>query len=423
MNYNKLKVVKKCDNPKFAFLLVLFQMIFIYESMTTTNRWSKEFLVFFPLIVILFLFIWRVIIIRRKININVLLFLLITIFGKIFTCLLWGDFAADNIVFIAIISTSYMLYEILEIKTYWKQFCNVILVMCLFSFVATYILAPLNLENGLNLGETFKNQLGTPFFDFGFTYCVAWHGILRNQGYFREPGVFQIFLLLALVLLLFNNDTKTKKQKIFESIKVSIIVVSTITTMSNVGIPCLIFILLIYLVVNKKNKNKYLFVLCFLLIIIILISIITKNKIYDIFIERVFDTLNKNENMGSLGVRIEGPINILKELFSSPIKLLFGDSFVHGLNNVKLLNSVSKTDVTGTHLVIALGLGLPYGLFSMFLLYRFMCYFIDNRFMAITMSIIIFISMLTQNIIYNSFLWCINFYAVGTIKLKNHLRT
>ena len=82
------------------------------------------------------------------------------------------------------------------------------------------------------------------------------------------------------------------------------------------------------------------------------------------------------------------------------------------------MNVISKTDVTGTHLVIALGLGLPYGIYCVFLLYRFMQNFLKKKIICILFCVIIIISMMSQNIIYNTFLWCIHFYSFAKTELN-----
>jgi hypothetical protein len=89
---------------------------------------------------------------------------------------------------------------------------------------------------------------------------------LRNTGLFREPGVFQIFLNLALAFHLFCSNRANIK-------KVIIYVVAIITTTSTTGFIALALLFCAYLVYKNPNikKNSVTWVL---LVITIIVSIL-----------------------------------------------------------------------------------------------------------------------------------------------------
>ena len=71
--------------------------------------------------------------------------------------------------------------------------------LCLYSLVTMYILKGIALDGKLRVPYVY-NSVGGQFYNFGLAFVVPdkfWH---RNYGIFREPGVYQYFLILGLYL-------------------------------------------------------------------------------------------------------------------------------------------------------------------------------------------------------------------------------
>ena len=79
------------------------------------------------------------------------------------------------------------------------------------------------------------------------TRSHGFDGYLRNFGIFREPGVYQIFLNIAILFVLFCGE-KLKRKKT----KLVILVLTILTTFSTAGIIITSLLLLIYCIVNLK---------------------------------------------------------------------------------------------------------------------------------------------------------------------------
>lgn len=80
-----------------------------------------------------------------------------------------------------------------------KIYVVLLVVLGIYSIFATYVLRKLAMA-GMIQPAVFENSKGWEFFDFVFAYAVNlkyWH---RNCGVFREPGVYQFFVLLAVYL-------------------------------------------------------------------------------------------------------------------------------------------------------------------------------------------------------------------------------
>ena len=80
-----------------------------------------------------------------------------------------------------------------------KIYVVLLVVLGIYSIFATYVLRKLAMT-GVIQPAVFENSKGWKFFDFVFAYAVDLKYWNRNCGIFREPGVYQFFVLLAVYL-------------------------------------------------------------------------------------------------------------------------------------------------------------------------------------------------------------------------------
>ena len=80
-----------------------------------------------------------------------------------------------------------------------KIYVVLLVVLGIYSIFATYVLRKLAMT-GVIQPAVFENSQGWQFFDFVFAYAVKLKYWNRNCGIFREPGVYQFFVLLAVYL-------------------------------------------------------------------------------------------------------------------------------------------------------------------------------------------------------------------------------
>ena len=80
-----------------------------------------------------------------------------------------------------------------------KYYVVILVALCLYSILATYCLKYLARAGFLN-PPIFYNSNEWKFMDFKFAYTVYTRTWYRNFGIFREPGVYQFFVLLAVYL-------------------------------------------------------------------------------------------------------------------------------------------------------------------------------------------------------------------------------
>ena len=75
-----------------------------------------------------------------------------------------------------------------------------------------------------------------------------WGALPRNYGMFAEPGIYQVYLVFALMMLLYGDFDK-------KGLKVTIFLVSMITTFSTTGYIVTICLFLYYFLTNYKISN------------------------------------------------------------------------------------------------------------------------------------------------------------------------
>lgn len=148
-----------------------------------------------------------------------------------------------------------------------KIYVTIITVLSAYSVVATYFLRLLP-DSGLLLVPEFYNANDVAFYNFGLSFVSQSYVKNRNFGIFREPGVYQYFLLLALFL---NNFTvswqKVSKQWLINGI-LAVTMLTTLATGGFVELGIFAVILFFYKKLYRSRKA------CIVVIVGILIGAI-----------------------------------------------------------------------------------------------------------------------------------------------------
>lgn len=99
----------------------------------------------------------------------------------------------------------------------------------LFSMLATYVLRRLP-DSGLLSVPVFENSKGIPFYNFFFSYVSVSYDKNRNFGIFREPGVHQYFILLALFLNNYMAAWNKERTMWLVNVALAAVMLSTLAT-------------------------------------------------------------------------------------------------------------------------------------------------------------------------------------------------
>lgn len=218
---------------------------------------------------------------------------------------------------------------------------------------------------------------------------------IRSYGIFREPGIFAIFLLFALYILLFEK-ANYKIRYVF------IYVIAIILTFSTTGYLLLGMMLLVYIIMKRDtNKVNKTFLLIASLTALISMLILTDLLYSD---SRVFDKLN-SLTTGSAGARIDSFFMNFRILLDYP---LFGAG-AYKVSDLFLENSMKHNTNT------FLGMFSSYGvIFSGIVLYSY--YFFlkqkNNIIISISIFLLFFLMLSSESLLNNVVFYIIAFYGI-----------
>lgn len=124
-----------------------------------------------------------------------------------------------------------------------KYYVVTLTLLGVYSVVTTYLLKGLAANGTLNV-PMFYNSNNWEFYNFGLSYVVTWEFWNRNFGIFREPGVYQYFILLAVFL---NNYAVDWKHPLKIWVSNVLLAITMLTTFSIGGFAELgLFVLFVY---------------------------------------------------------------------------------------------------------------------------------------------------------------------------------
>ena len=159
------------------------------------------------------------------------------------------------------------------------------------------------------------NISNNKFYNLLLTTIIAKNmGVPRNYSFFREPGVFQMFLILALIVQLFYFKNMSIK-------KVVVYVAALLTTKSTTGYIALAILLIVYVFKNydsKKQLFRKIFILTLSLISFVYLLLKT-----DIIISKgtygsVFGKFINNYEYRSLYTRVSSVMTNIKIFLLNP---------------------------------------------------------------------------------------------------------
>ena len=205
------------------------------------------------------------------------------------------------------------------------------------------------------------------FYSLVFTNIpISSYERIRNWGLFSEPGEYQIYLNIGLILLLFFKNNI--KHKFFYSIIFSFTIISTFST---TGYLLLFLVAVLYTFKNlKEGKNQIITFLYIFLLIILFFFILNNAFVYRL----VFDKLIEGFNNKSFSDRVNSIFFNLRIIFNYPM-------FGVGPYQHDLLRSESPLLSASTNIILHNFsiYGLIPGLFFIYLIVYFLESNIKNK--------------------------------------------
>jgi len=349
----------------YGFILLFLTIILSRNTLISNNLFGFYkstillMLVFIPLMIMYF---------YNKVYKKMDLIFIIILLSIGFSIILKGDIQLYNLSVLAYLIIAYIFIKMYELKDIIKWYIIILLFLSLYSLLFIYIIYPMlvssfGIHKLLNFSNFFYNSISTPFLNFGFAFPVVIQGYVRNFGIFTEPGIYQFYLLVALLISGYSNVTLNKKIRKF---LIFIFGLTLITTFSSSGYLCLLILSSYYIInyylkiknnLTKKQKEIIWGIFILLLIVFVLYVIFINNTFTSMIKAVIIKFFSSNE---STNVRLYSVIYTLKLFFTS---ILVGNKL-----SLVLDNSVIITNTNITFLAVY---GLIAGLCLLILHYRF----------------------------------------------------
>lgn len=179
-----------------------------------------------------------------------------------------------------------------------KYYVMILCALSVYAILATYVLRLLPDSGILNV-HTFSNDKGRDYYNFGLAFVSITQVKERNFGIFREPGVYQYFLLLGLFLTNYTVEWKHSRDMWLANL---ILAVTMVTTMATGGVVCLGLLVIVVFFDKKMYRDKRVLWtaigLAAALVLVLAVSFATRNKIYWLVYNTLFEKfVNRSDSV------------------------------------------------------------------------------------------------------------------------------
>jgi len=193
-------------------------------------------------------------------------------------CLMKRDWQLMYFSILFCILVGILLSYIASVEQVGKVYVVLIAALGVYSIAATYLLRGMGEEK---LVPSFLNPIGVKFYNFGLAFVSESYVKNRNFGIFREPGVYQYFILLALFL----NHERVSWEKEWVRWAVSGVLAATMLTTLATGGVLELGLFAAFLFFDKKLYRKktawaVVILLITLLAALLTVAIVQKGELY-----------------------------------------------------------------------------------------------------------------------------------------------
>lgn len=305
---------KRIVNNKLLLIMVIIAIVVSDDTLlfgtNLDNRFiSAKYIIIIATFCLLFI---RVFAERIKINANVFLIAITMMSLLIISCVLNNDFRLGYFYRCILVMSGLLFTTVISFDDFTLHYDKVMKSLAIASLIGFALFRSFAIV--LDLFPTVLNSAHMEFYNLFFTVIPKYSGgFARNYGIFREPGVFQMFLIIGLMFQMFAlKRPRTKVQIVY--------IIALVTTFSTTGYIALIFVAILYF--TKKNDShgektsKVIIIVCLLLILIYLLFF--TGFIYKEGYGSVFGKLTDSTN-ASLSARLASVVVNLKLFFNSPV--------------------------------------------------------------------------------------------------------
>lgn len=186
----------------------------------------------------------------------------------------------------------------------------ILAVLGAYSILAAYLFRMLP-DGNIAAVPVFQNQIGVEFYNFLLSFVPLTYVKTRNFGIFREPGVYQFFLMLGLYLT--HYQVQWRKERNLWTVS-GILALTMLTTFSTGGIAELGLFYIVVFFDKKLYRKKWVWIalLCLTVAVGVLAAycIVQQNvlywEVYDMVIGKfTYQEESLGDRMGSIVVNLE----------------------------------------------------------------------------------------------------------------------
>ena len=312
-----------------------------------------------------------------------------------------------------VILAAYILFPLLYVNCFslseWqKGYSDVMIFVSAFSLIVYFssIFFPGLIER---LPVT-QNSLGTLSHEAFFSITPINN---RNYGPFWEPGAFQMYINIALIIEFYTFKFQNKKSII-------VLLLALITTFSTTGYLAAGFIFLCILLessFDKKNKKRVVTIVVLLLVVFFAVSSVFSDIQLDVF-DKVFGKVDNyqvsREEYSTVGVRLSSFFVPFEILFDSILQIPFGvgPTYLHDLFQQKYGHSMTTCTFANLFAIY----GVFYALLFLSGILKFTKCIASTSRLAFGLLIAIIICTLSEDFSRDASFFIIPFYGLSLAK-------
>lgn len=274
-----------------------------------------------------------------------------------------------------------------------RYYVGILSALGVWSILALWVLRPLLVDTGIWIPPVFENQLGVVFYNFGLSFVSDNYVKTRNFGIFREPGVYQFFLILALYL---NNFTVQWKRQRTLWLHNLILAAAMLTTLSTAGVAALALLAVVVFLEKKLYRNKWVWlgilVIAIVLAVIVAVIVAEQGELYWELYSMVLGKFQPGED--SAVERLDAVFADLRIFLRHP---LVGDKLSEVL--------YSAANNTTSTLILYAGLGILGGTLNVAAWIALVWEKKRSVWANLALLAVLFLSFNTQNLIADVFFW------------------
>lgn len=252
---NQITKLNKIHIPNIYLIYVFCLIYFSNDTLLfgTVEGASIKTSIIYILMILSGLFLYYTKIFTHNIS-STFYYLIISIVCILFTGIYNNDFSGGYFYQILVFLTVYLIYKFIPFYSFLLGFRKIIYFLSFISIV-TYLI-PLLFPSILSSVPIVENIVGVTKYNFYLSVVNDEGSFLRNSSIFREPGVYMMYLILALIveLYLMNKfNTGIDIKYIF------VILFALLLTFSTGGYLVFLCFIIYYLLHNNMNIMKFVY--------------------------------------------------------------------------------------------------------------------------------------------------------------------